>query len=90
MISDLEPAMKYSFCDFANHKVSLALSKCLSKWINWIYPYRVSRILSFEIECSTYEFLQSLLDIKHNLFPLISLKYSSFARIFFWMLLLNT
>ena len=53
MISDLEPAMKYSFCDFANHKVSLALSKCLSKWINWIYPYRVSRILSFEMEGST-------------------------------------
>ena len=69
MISDLEPAMKYSFCDFANHKVSLALSKCLSKWINWIYPYRVSRILSFEIECSTYEFLQSLLDIRHEFIP---------------------
>ena len=82
MISDLEPAMKYSFCEFANHKVS--------QWINQIYPHRVSRILSFEIECSTYEFLQSLLDIKHNLFPLISLKYSSFARIFFWTLLLNT
>ena len=83
MISDLEPAMKYSFCDFANHKVSLALSKCLSKWINWIYPYRVSRILSFEMEGSTYEFLESLLDNKPNLFPRITLKYSSFARIIF-------
>ena len=84
MISDLKPAMKYSFCDFADHKVSLALSKCLSKWINWIYPYRVSRILSFEMEGSTYEFLESLLDIKPNLFPRISLKYSSFARINFF------
>ena len=89
MVSNLEPAMKYSFCDFANHKVSLALSKCLSKWINWIYPYRVSRILSFEMEGSTYEFLESLLDIKPNLFSRICLKYSSLARTNFWMLLLN-
>ena len=83
MISDLEPAMKYSFCDCANHKVSLTLSKCLSKWINCIYPYRVSRILPFEMEGSTYEFLESLLDNKPNLFPRITLKYSSFARIIF-------